>query len=109
DKQAPDADERLLVEAAIADASAFALLYRKYLTPVYRYVYQQVGNAQDAEDLTATTFSEALASLPRYEARGSFAAWLFGIARHVLLRHRRAHRSEVDVPRLAEVLPDPAH
>jgi RNA polymerase sigma-70 factor (ECF subfamily) len=103
----PEADEQSLVEAAQQDRVAFVALYRRYAKPVYRYFYHQVGNTDDSEDLTSTTFSKALASLARYERQGTFAAWLFGIARHTLLDYRRAHRIEIDVASVAATLHDP--
>jgi RNA polymerase sigma-70 factor (ECF subfamily) len=103
----PEADEKSLVDAALRDRVGFVALYRKYATPVYRYFYHQVGNTSDAEDLTSTTFSKALASLARYERQGTFAAWLFSIARHTLLDYRRAHRIEIDVTSVAATLHDP--
>jgi RNA polymerase sigma-70 factor (ECF subfamily) len=104
----PEADEQSLVEAALQDRVAFVALYRKYAKSVYRYFYHQVGNTADAEDLTSSTFSKALSSLARYERQGTFAAWLFGIARHTLLDYRRVHRVEVDVALVASTLQDPA-
>ncbi len=71
--------------------AAFAASYRTYAVPLYRYFYQHIGNAADAEDLTATTISKALAGLASYAGRAPLAAWLFGIARHTLhdfQRHR---------------------
>ncbi len=94
--------------AARATPRAFAPLYRAYVTPVYRYLYQQTGNAQDAEDLTATTFSKALDSLDRYEDQGRFAAWLFSIARHTLRDYQRRRRLHLDVDQFAPTLADPA-
>ena len=82
-------DDAALVAAARQDRRQFTALYRRYLKPVYGYFYQQVGSVQDAEDLTATTFSEALASLDCYQEQGRFAAWLFGIARRQLLHYQR--------------------
>ncbi|MDO9129198.1 MAG: sigma-70 family RNA polymerase sigma factor [Anaerolineales bacterium] len=77
-------DEAALVERARRDPSAFAALYHRYLTPVYRYLYRRLGNAHDAEDLTAQVFIEALEGLVAYRERGKFVAWLFTIARHRL-------------------------
>ena len=74
-------NEASLVEAARSDPVAFARLYRRYVTPIYRYLYQRLGNAKDAEDLTSQVFMEALESLVHYRERGAFAAWLFTIAR----------------------------
>jgi RNA polymerase sigma-70 factor, ECF subfamily len=83
------ADDPVLVKAARRDRAAFAALYRRYVTPIYRYLCSRVGNAADAEDLTAQVFMEALEGLPGYRERGSFAAWLFTIARHKAADHHR--------------------
>jgi RNA polymerase sigma factor (sigma-70 family) len=78
-----------LVKAARRDPAAFAALYRRYVTPVYRYLYSRVGHAADAEDLTAQVFTETLEGLRRYRERGSFAAWLFTIARRKAADYHR--------------------
>ncbi len=76
-------DDAVLVKHATKDPEAFGVLYRRYLTPLYRYLYQRLGNSHDAEDLTAQVFTEALEGLVhhRYRENGCFAAWLFTIAR----------------------------
>jgi RNA polymerase sigma-70 factor, ECF subfamily len=96
------ADEALLIAAAVRDRAAFAPLYRRYVTPVYRYFARQTANAQDAEDLTAATFDKALAGLDRYREQGAFAAWLFSIARHTLRDYQRRFRPHLDVDLMAE-------
>jgi RNA polymerase sigma factor (sigma-70 family) len=68
---------------------AFAALYRRYLTPVYRYFHARTGDVRQAEDLTAETFVAALEGLPRYRERGTFAGWLFTIAARRLADHFR--------------------
>ncbi len=85
-RRATDADEDR--EIALTPAR-FAASYRTHVLPLYRYFYQHTGNAADAEDLTATTISKALASLRSYAERGTLAAWLFGIARHTLHDYQR--------------------
>ena len=74
-------DEAALILAARRDPEAFAALYDRYVQSVYRYLYGRVGSAQEAEELTAQTFLAAIESLPRYDHRGYFSAWLFSIAR----------------------------
>jgi len=78
-------DDAALVKHARGDTEAFAVLYRRYLTPLYRYLYRRLGNEKDAEDLTAQVFTEALEGLAAYRERGRFASWLFTIARHRLV------------------------
>ena len=75
-------DDPALIERARRDPEASAALYRRYLTPVYHYLYRRLANVNDAEDLTAQVFTEALEGLRanRYRAVGYFPAWLFNIA-----------------------------
>jgi RNA polymerase sigma-70 factor (ECF subfamily) len=86
-------DEDKLVEKARHDTVAFASLYKRYLTPIYRYLLSRLNNLHDAEDLTAQVFTEALEGLvaDRYQNGGNFAAWLFTIARRRLVDFYRQH------------------
>lgn len=97
-----------LVTAARQNRSAFVTLYRRYLPRVYRYVYRRVGNQQDAEDVTASVFTEALECLEDYREQGSFAGWLFTIAHHRVADHHRRQRENVDFRQVAPFLADPA-
>ncbi len=82
--------ERTLVEEAKHDVEAFVQLYDAYLSRVYRYFLFRVGERQVAEDLTSTVFERVLAKLDAYRAeRGSFASWVFGIARNALTDYFR--------------------
>lgn len=85
-------DERLQVEAAQQDTARFAELYENNFERVYAYIAPRVGNREEAQDLTADVFHQALASLPRFEWQGlPFIAWLLGIAANLLSdRWRRA-------------------
>jgi len=91
-----------LVSAARQNRSAFVALYRRYLPRVYRYVYRRVGNQQDAEDVTASVFTQALESLEDYREQGSFAGWLFTIAHHRVADYHRQQRERIS---LEEVVP----
>ena len=78
-------DERLQVEAARQDPARFAELYEDNFERVYAYVARHVGSREEAQDVTADVFHQALAGLPRFEWRGlPFVAWLLGIAANVL-------------------------
>ena len=82
---AQDAGERRLVEAAQKDPSRFAELYENNFARVYAYVARRVGNREEAQDLTAEVFHQALANLGRFEWRGlPFSAWLMRIASNAI-------------------------
>ncbi len=86
-------DETTLIEKARYDPEAFAGLYRRYLTPIYRYLLSRVNNIHDAEDISTQVFIEALEGLAtsRYKKGGCFVAWLFTIARRRLVDFYRQH------------------
>jgi len=79
-------DSVLAERSRDGEADAFAELYRRYLTPVYRFVFRRVGgDVAIAEDLTSQVFLEALNNLAGYCERGRFTAWLFTITRRRLV------------------------
>lgn len=84
-------DERGLVERAKSgDTQALARLYEENFDRVYRYIALRVGNAADAEDLTAKVFIKMLESITSFKWRGvPFSAWLFRIAHNLAVDHLR--------------------
>lgn len=94
-------DDEALVEQARSDRAAFGLLYDRYVTPVYRYCYRRLGNAEAAEDATSIIFEKIMLALPRYRSgAGSFRSWLFTIAHNVVADEFRArHPVPLDDPR----------
>jgi RNA polymerase sigma-70 factor (ECF subfamily) len=103
-----EADDAALAREARSDPQAFTQLYGLYLDRVYRFVLLRTGNVDDAQDLTSQTFLAALESVQKYDGRGSFGGWLFGIARHKIADHYRRRRPDVPLDQ-AESLhhPDP--
>ncbi len=91
----PDNDEANLARQATTDADAFAELYHRHITRVYRYHMAHTGNIRDAEDLTSQTFIAALEGIRSFRGTGSFAAWLMGIASKKRLMFFRGGRPEV--------------
>ena len=90
-------EETSLINAARNDPAVFNQLYLAYVRPIYRYIFSKVGEARQAEDLTAQVFLAALESLPHYRHDGHFAAWLFGIARHKLADSFRTQHMELPI------------
>jgi RNA polymerase sigma-70 factor (ECF subfamily) len=100
-------DERLLIEAAQQDPSRFAELYEEHFGRVYAFVMRRVQNRNEAQDLTAEVFKQALANLPRFEWRGApFAAWLYRIAANAVADHYQRITRERNVPRTDDIAKD---
>jgi RNA polymerase sigma-70 factor (ECF subfamily) len=89
-------DERLLIAAAQKDPARFTELYEENFERVYAFVARRLRNRDDAEDVTAEVFRDALANLQRFEWRGApFAAWLYRIASNAIAdRWQRAAKEQ---------------
>jgi len=81
-------DERLLIEAAQSEPARFAELYEQNFARVYAFFARRVATREDAQDLTAEVFHQALASIGSFKWQGApFIAWLYGLAANVLSRY----------------------
>ena len=96
--QTQEQDEIDLARQALQDVEAFAELYRRHLTRVYRYHIAHTGNPKDAEDLTSQTFIAALEGIRSFRGNGSFAAWIMGIASRKRLMFFRSRGNKSEVP-----------
>ncbi|HEV3310114.1 MAG TPA: sigma-70 family RNA polymerase sigma factor [Chloroflexota bacterium] len=85
-------------------------IFRQYIDPVHRFIYRQVGNRQDAEDLTSEVFLTASRSLDVTRADHAIGRWLFTVSRTVIADHWRRHYRvpplvDIDDLQLAEIVP----
>ncbi len=81
-------DEALIERMVSGDEEAFSALYRRKHPSVYRFALRMSGNRALAEDVTQEVFVALIRDAKRFDpTRGSFAAFLFGIARNHL--HKR--------------------
>lgn len=93
-------DERTLVTEAIGgDREAFGSLYDRHVVRVYRHLYYMVGNAAEAEDLTAQTFLQAWEAIGRYQIRGApFQSWLLRIGHNLGVSYLRSRKESTQLP-----------
>ena len=90
-----------LLRRARNDAEAFGVFFDRHSLRVYRFLLRATGDHASATELTSETFAQALLGLARFRGRteGAGVAWLFGIARRVLLRSLRTQRREATARR----------
>jgi RNA polymerase sigma-70 factor (ECF subfamily) len=86
-------DQALIERAQQGDENAVALLYRRYVASITRYVAYRVSDNAVVEDLTAEVFLRMVESLPTYRFTGApFEAWLYRIAAARISDHYRFHQ-----------------
>ncbi|MGP6171255.1 RNA polymerase sigma factor [Microbacterium sp. A196] len=88
-------DQELAARAARGDQSAFRVLYRAHVRPVYWIAHGILGTATDAEDVTQETFIVAWRKLPSLDLVGdSLLPWLATICRFQAANRLRQQRRE---------------
>ncbi|MGI8825313.1 MAG: RNA polymerase sigma factor [Chloroflexota bacterium] len=99
------AGEFALIQAARTDPAAFGPLYERHRDRVYWYLLTRTSGAEDAADLLQQVFLQALDRISQYNPKkGSFVAWLFGIARHAANNQNRRRRTTVPWDLIPEAL-----
>ena len=87
--------EAELLLASVDDPAAFRAFYDQWCTQVLGYFQRRVHDPDLALELTAETFAVAFEKRARFRWMGkSPGAWLFGIAKRILLRHLRRNNTE---------------
>ncbi|MCA1833642.1 MAG: RNA polymerase sigma factor [Actinomycetota bacterium] len=89
--------EAAIARARAGDKEAFADLYRAFASPLLSFLASRVRRRDDAEDLVAQTFLEAMRDIARFDGDAAgFRAWLFRIGHHraIDLARRKDRRPE---------------
>ncbi|MEX0832676.1 MAG: RNA polymerase sigma factor [Actinomycetota bacterium] len=85
--------------------SRFRRLYSENLSAIAGYAMRRASSAEDAADVVAETFLIAWRRLEAVPAGNEGRLWLYGVARNVLLNHRRAEhrRTQLGLRLAAEI------
>jgi RNA polymerase sigma-70 factor (ECF subfamily) len=85
-----DHDETQLVSQLQAGSeTAFDWLVTHYHGPVYSLIFSMVGNVSDASDGTQEVFLKAFRGVRSFRQGSSLKTWLYRIAIHEALNHKR--------------------
>ena len=99
-------DAELMVEARRGSRDAFQIVFERYRGAVWAFFRRRVADASRAEELTQDVFLAVIQGASRYEARGPFRAYLFGIAFNVLMAERRRNGHHESVPLEGDAVAD---
>jgi RNA polymerase sigma-70 factor, ECF subfamily len=96
----------LLLRMRSGDEQAFVSLYRRRQGSIYRFALQMSGSPAAAEDITQEVFLALIRDDCGYDPeRGSISAYLFGIARKLVLRYLERGRGSVELDAEGEDAP----
>jgi RNA polymerase sigma-70 factor (ECF subfamily) len=88
----PDPDEdstRLMESLSQGDTSALTGLVERWKVPLCSFFYRSVHDQHDAEELALETLTRIFRSAHSYQPNAPFPAYLFRIARNLLISHLR--------------------
>jgi len=97
--QDPDYDGFLVQQAKLGESEVWKYWFDEHYEQLYRYAYLRLRRKDEAEDLVAQVFLEAVKGIKRYEYKGRpIVAWLFGIAHNLIADHfkRQERRAGVE-------------
>lgn len=75
----------LILSAKKGDTEAFAAVYQELFTPLYRYTFSRCRDQELTNDICQQAFLRFFQALPGYEPEKSPLAYLFTIAKHLLI------------------------
>lgn len=82
--------------AQAGDSQAFASVYDLYIGKIYNFIFYKTLHQPLAEDLTSQTFLKAWKNIKQFQG-GSFSAWLYSIARNLVIDHFRAQKEFLNI------------
>jgi RNA polymerase sigma-70 factor (ECF subfamily) len=99
-----DGEKQLIERAIRGEASAFGLLYDRYQTQIYRFIYLKVSHREEAEDLTHQVFLKSWQNIGGYKFQGfPFSSWLYRIARNQIIDYYRGKKNNLNIEEISEL------
>lgn len=84
-----ESDEVLAERASRGDNPAFEVLVDRYQRVVFNLTLRMTGNWEDARELTQDVFVKTWRGLRGFDPKLRFFSWIYRIAIHECLNHRR--------------------
>ncbi len=98
--------KKLILQAKKGDTEAFGALYSTLYVPLYRYVISKSHDVELANDICQQTFLKFYEALGSYEPEKSPLAYLFTIAKRLLINHKEKKTFESFDETLFEIYSD---
>ena len=96
-------EEELIRRVKAREEDAWAELFDLHYASLYRYAFARLRSREEAEDIAAQVFLEAVRGIDRYSYRGKpVLAWLYRIARNLIADQLR---NKVRKERASQLMP----
>lgn len=86
-------DEKLIEKYFDGDERALEKLIKKYLKPIYNFLYSLTGERAVLDDLTQVAFIKAWKNIRKFDPDKNFKTWLFTIAKNTAYDHMKKKKT----------------
>lgn len=93
-----ETDILLMQKIAAGETTAARMLVLRWQKPLINFFFRSVNNVHSAEDLAQQTFVNLLTNVDGYSPNANFAAYLFRIARNILISDFRKRSRRLAEP-----------
>ena len=90
--------QKLIISAKHGDTEAFAKVYVELYTPLYRYVLSHIQDRELTNDICQQAFLKFYMALDTYEPRKTPLAYLFTVARNLLINYSEKEKLRFAIP-----------
>lgn len=87
-------DELLAIRCQLGEAAAFDALIARWHEPLWKYLRRLTGNDDAAAESVQDVWLRVLRGIPRLRDASRLRAWIFGIARRVVMDRLRGKYAE---------------
>jgi RNA polymerase sigma-70 factor (ECF subfamily) len=84
-------DELIAIRCQLGERDAFDALIARWHIPLWTYARRVAGSPDAADDIVQDVWMRVVRGLPRLKDAAKIRAWIFGIARRVLMDRFREH------------------
>lgn len=91
-------EREIVRKASAGDMTAFEQLVALYEKKIYMLAYRNLGNEQDALDISQEVFLRVFRFLPGFKGDSSFSTWIYRIAINMCKDFMKKRRYGTEVP-----------
>ncbi|UOQ42607.1 RNA polymerase sigma factor SigY [Halobacillus salinarum] len=89
-------DHELIIKALNGEEEAYALLFERYYSFLYKYLLKLTLDEHESKDLAQETMMKCYTQLTSYKEKGKFSTWMISIASHLYMDGLRKRKRELN-------------